>query len=177
MHVVPARWCHLCTTVQRTLYPSNTQTLCPLPPHLMSSALRLRLSRALASVWRTVHDLSCLNWTPFVSLGPDAECEKCRTNHKRLQTHLLSLVHLWLCRPIQKFYNILCHLACCGRCAIFVLDKSIIKHACHCNTSTWEVWVEVESRLYRCACRGFLRVPCQQIENVVASTVPGLDDQ
>src|ERR1700728_2482906 len=57
-----------------------------LPPHLMSSALHLRFFWALASVWRIVHELSCLDRTPLVSLDPDAECEKCRTKHKRLQT-------------------------------------------------------------------------------------------
>ncbi len=114
---------------------------------------RRRTIPRIATDWRVVDDLSCLDRNPFVSkdgtvskhtslriswydkpLYPYAQSQQYACDDDGGYTHLLPLVHLRFRGPVQEFHHIFRHLGCCSGCAIFVFDETIIEDASHCDT-------------------------------------------
>lgn len=81
-----------------------------------------------------VHNLPRLDRGPLVTLNPDAQGKKTSQKGEGLDTHLFTVIHLWLSGPVQELGNILGHLGGGGRGAILVLDKAIEKDTGHTNS-------------------------------------------
>ena len=81
-----------------------------------------------------VHNLPCLDRRPLVTLHPHAQCEKTGTEGKRLETHLLTVIHLGFSSPVEELDHVLGHLGGGGRGAILVLDKTVKEDTGHTNS-------------------------------------------
>ncbi|KAH3663810.1 hypothetical protein OGAPHI_005213 [Ogataea philodendri] len=82
-----------------------------------------------------------------------------------------------LARPVQESGHVLSHLGSGSWSAILVLNKVVKQNSTHRNGTTWEVWVVVGSWRQLDTCWWLVWVTGQQGEDVVTSTVSGLDNQ